>query len=431
MNQIKIKRKTRPVKRQSKLKIFIQDLFIRLRRRVDKYFPSISIVRRLNSSLFFQSIKSRVTLGQRNIKFSKRSFFIIVLIFIFIFFLFINFLKLLSIVNANNGNEYKDIDNYEINLGLVIYQKVIDYGEEYKYIASFNIVSIRQTETIILNYDPRFETGGGSIITLLTRNTGEEEKKVIQEALQSVSGLRVDGLIVFEENNFKNFLQELRLNQNNYNPNYFKVINSSNGKVEFDELKQGSQTSVLNDLFNNGFTVFNKYFYFFLNFENIISFFDTNLNINNLITILNSLGIQKRVKNIVFDRNVSNIIANEDGTFSMVPSPPLFKERYFDQYKDLVVFSEQAEVEIYNASNVPGLAAQSASRLSNIGISVTRTGNFSDRIDNATIFIKNENDVSRFKETIASIKRNINSEFDVEIIDESSQISGDIMVVIK
>lgn len=433
MNKVKIQRKSSTSRKKSKLILFFEDSRIKLKRRIDKYFPTINITKRLSSSSFYQSFKSRLSLNQRNFKISKR-FLIITLLGLLIFFLLsLNLIKLISIKSTNNSNLDRQIDNYEINLGFVIYQQLNDYGQEYRYISSANIITIRQNEVIVLNYDPRFEIGGGTFLTLLNRleNDDLNYKLMIEDTLKDLSGLRVDGTIVFEEKKFKQFLDQLRFNTEEYNRSNFEIINSEGGKIEFDELKQSNQVVVLRELFNNGFTILNKYLYFFWNYENIIDLFDSTLSTNNLISVFNSLGIQKRVLNIVFDRNVSNIVANEDQTFSMIPSRPLFKERYLDQYKDLIIFSEQAEVEIYNASNVSGLASQSASRLSNIGVSVTRTGNFSDRIDEATIFIKEENDVSKFKETIAAIKRNIDADFKIKLIDEIVQISGDIMVVIK
>lgn len=345
----------------------------------------------------------------------------------------LNLIKLISIKNTNNRNPDRQIDNYEINLGFLIYQQLNEYGQKYRYISSVNIITIRRNEIIVLNYDPRFEIRGGTFLTLLNRieNDDDNYKSLLEDALEDLSGLRVDGNIIFEEKNFKQFLDELRFNTEEYNRSNFQIVNSEGGKIEFDDLKQSSQVVLLREFFSNGFNLLNKYLYFFWNYENIIHLFDSNLSTNNLITVFNYLGIQKKVLSVVFDRNLSNIIVNKDQTLSMIPSRQLFRERYLDQYKDLIIFTEQAEVEIYNASNVSGLASQSASRLSNIGVSVTRIGNFSDRIDKATIFIKQEGDIYKFKETIAAIKRNIDVDFKIELIDEQVQISGDIVVVIK
>lgn len=433
MNKPKTQRKSSIIKKKSKLRLFFQDAIIKLKRKTDKYFPSINIFKRLSSSSFYQSFKSKFSPQKRNFKTTKR--LLLLWIFGILLFLFfnVNLLKLISIINTDNGNIDKKIDTYEINLGFVIYQQLSEYGQEYKYISSANIITIRQNEIIVLNYDPRFEVGGGTVLTMLNRleANSTDDKLLIQAMLQDLSGLRVDGTVVFEEDKFRQFLDKLKFNTSGYNKIDFEILNSDNGKTEFSQIKQANQIGWLRELFNNGFVVLNKYFYLFWDFESIINLFDTTLSTNNLISVVNSLGFQKRVFGVEFDRDVSNIIANTDETFSMVPSRPLFKERYLDKYKDLIIFSEQAEVEIYNASNISGLASQSASRLSNIGISVTRTGNFSDRIDEATIFIKEENDVSKFKETIAAIKRNINADFNIRLIDQTLQISGDIMVVIK
>jgi hypothetical protein len=332
-------------------------------------------------------------------------------------------------LNPNSNNQ---IDTEEINISFAVYQEKDEYGDTFKYISSLNVVSIRPMEIKIVNIDPRFEVNRKKAFSVFVNNENEnkQESVLISDYAEAVSRLRVDGSILLSYENFGSLMSNIGIVSSLDQLESFKLLDEE-GKVVFSKQKQALQLDILRKYFSGGFNFANKYFRYFWQFEDQINLIETDLSIDSLIKVINVLGNQKRTDTLGISSESANFIEDEAGNIRMVPLDALFKERYFESYKDLRVFTEQAELEVYNASTTTGLASQISGRLGSLGANIIRTGNYFDRIDQSTIFIKEDADAITFRETISAIRRNINSEVVINIGDYPLQMSGDIVLVLK
>jgi calcineurin-like phosphoesterase len=113
-----------------------------------------------------------------------------------------------------------------------------------------------------------------------------------------------------------------------------------------------------------------------------------------------------------------------------LPNAILIDEQIAGFFSDVSVAAEQAELEIYNASDQIGLAYKFARQFQNIGINVVKYGNYFESADESIIYLETEQDIDRYRNTIREIQNTIGK---ATILIGAYQYnkSGDIIIVLN
>jgi len=98
-----------------------------------------------------------------------------------------------------------------------------------------------------------------------------------------------------------------------------------------------------------------------------------------------------------------------------------------DVFSDILIFKEQARIEILNGSSVKGLASNRARWVSNTGARIIKIGNSYESETKTKIYC---NDISKYSKTLNAIQRIFNGKAELINKDYNQRHIGDIIIVI-
>ena len=149
----------------------------------------------------------------------------------------------------------------------------------------------------------------------------------------------------------------------------------------------------------------------------------TNIEINDFRNLISDLVSSANKISLSF--TPANIFNNASGKKYM--DQEKFDKFIRENFSDKAILREQVRIEILNASNEKGLATKVGRYLSNAGLSINRTGNFSVEVSKNTIYIKDGNKYEKTTEYIKKIF--VDADFKYESPEKLS--TADILILVK
>lgn len=110
-------------------------------------------------------------------------------------------------------------------------------------------------------------------------------------------------------------------------------------------------------------------------------------------------------------------------------SDVILDEKLSRIFSRIEILSEQAKIEVYNASDISGLAYNYKRTLENQGSIVVKTGNYPEKVEQNTLYVPNSNR-DNFIETINLINNTLNGDVTIISGDYKYNYSGDLILVI-
>lgn len=246
--------------------------------------------------------------------------------------------------------------------------------------------------------------------------------------------LKSDGYIMIDREFIKDFhtyIGSLTVS-NEYDSDRFKKgrveVNNSN----FDSFWNNQYSNEGQRLVND-----NKYIVEMLkrfgNLDFLLSFKKLELSLKeHIFTNIEISDFRSLVSDLVSSANKISLNFTPTNIYDVVNGSRYVDQGKFDKYirdnfSDKAILREQVRIEVLNASNEKGLATKVGRYLSNAGLSINRTGNFSVEVSKNTIYIKDSNKYVKTTEYLKKIF--VDADFKYESPEKLS--TADILILVK
>lgn len=246
--------------------------------------------------------------------------------------------------------------------------------------------------------------------------------------------LKSDGYIMIDREFIKDFhtyTGSLTVS-NEYDSDRFKKgrveVNNSN----FDSFWNNQYSNEGQRLVND-----NKYIVEMLkrfgNLDFLLSFKKLELSLKeHIFTNIEISDFRSLVSDLVSSANKISLNFTPTNIYDVVNGSRYVDQGKFDKYirdnfSDKAILREQVRIEVLNASNEKGLATKVGRYLSNAGLSINRTGNFSVEVSKNTIYIKDSNKYVKTTEYLKKIF--VDADFKYESPEKLS--TADILILVK
>lgn len=279
-------------------------------------------------------------------------------------------------------------------------------------------------------------------LAFMTADNEAQGMEYTVQSVQNLLGLRIDKYVMADTNGFNKFITQLNL------PSI--PLSSEINDVDFGKLTSPVSSNIINYTnylstesggHDNQIQRMNIFFREVIkslltpsnifNYRNIIRSFNenvyTDLSRNEIISLLNFFrDITDNDIRIAYTREASGIKQNEAGELEPVIDniDKDIKTILFNQK----VETEQAKVEVLNATNTSGLASKYSRIIENLGCRVVKLGNTFEKIDNQNYIYTTTPE--KYKETIREIRYAFDE--DITIVQQEYPFThiGDLVVLI-
>lgn len=246
--------------------------------------------------------------------------------------------------------------------------------------------------------------------------------------------LKSDGYILIDREYIKDFhtyIGPLTIS-NEYDSNTFKK-----GRVEINNSNFDSFWS--NQYSNEGQRLVNDNKYMvemlkrFSNLDFLLSFSKlTTSTKEHIFTNIEITDFRALISDLVSSANKISLSFTPTNIYDLVNGSRFVDQEKFDKYirenfSDNSILREQVRIEVLNASSEKGLATKVGRYLSNAGLSINRTGNFSVEVSKNTIYIKDSNKYIKTTEYLKKIF--VDADFKYESPEKLS--TADILILVK
>jgi hypothetical protein len=189
-------------------------------------------------------------------------------------------------------------------------------------------------------------------------------------------------------------------------------------------------TSTVENFLNKNRSLLDMYFLFW-KFPDVTSNIFTDMTKNEFFTFFDLLRGKRNAQPLLLGDNVG--IPSNTGLEDGIEKNYIALDESVREYlQSLSVMTEQASVEIYNATQTPGIANELSRNISVYGVNVVKVGNFSeDRFYTQVILFSDKNNV--FPNTIPIIKKAIKLKdfrFEIRSPKDSGNFTGDIVIIL-
>lgn len=361
-------------------------------------------------------------------RFKKVSFVKIILVLLAsgsILFLLITFHKQntfsLQSYSSYLGNP-KQIDRESFNVSVSFYQEQVDSsGVLYRHIVSSSVINLRTDGARILNIHPSYIVSSGenrvpirSFLNEVSNNTDRAE--YLRNSLESLLGIKIDRYIAIDIDEFEKLSAFLGASFSRYD---FDTLD------EFDDSVLSKQNKALAEFSKSGLSTFNILKILWSPGKAIESIkTDMNKSEFNLFVLRLRKGIRQ---SIIIGSDIS-----QEARYSVRLNgiSSLIDEKIRATYANFSILSEQAEIEVYNASGIGGLAGKYTRLFQNNGATVVKSSNYVKPESTNLLFVDSEQDLITFQNTINMIKHSLDNELLIEVGTYRYNKSGHIIVVL-
>lgn len=246
--------------------------------------------------------------------------------------------------------------------------------------------------------------------------------------------LKSDGYIIIDREFIKDFhtyIGPLTVS-NEYDSNTFKKGRIEITNSNFDSFWNNEYSNEGQRLVND-----NKYMVEMLkrfgNLDFLLSFSKLTLSTKeHIFTNIEINDFRSLISDLVSSANKISLSFSPTNIFNIVSGKRYMDQDKFDKYirdnfSDKAILREQVRIEVLNASNEKGLATKVGRYLSNAGLSINRTGNFSVEVSKNTIYIKDSNKYVKTTEYLKKIF--VDADFKYESPEKLS--TADILILVK
>ena len=246
--------------------------------------------------------------------------------------------------------------------------------------------------------------------------------------------LKSDGYIIIDREYIKDFhtyIGPLTVS-NEYDSNIFKKGRIEITNSNFDGFWNNEYSNEGQRLVND-----NKYMVEMLkrfgNLDFLLSFSKLTLSTKeHIFTNIEINDFRSLISDLVSSANKISLSFSPTNIFNIVSGKRYLDQEKFDKYirdnfSDKAILREQVRIEVLNASNEKGLATKVGRYLSNAGLSINRTGNFSVEVSKNTIYIKDSNKYVKTTEYLKKIF--VDADFKYESPEKLS--TADILILVK
>lgn len=385
---------------------------------------------------------------------NSRSFGIvgaIILAVIFIIYSFTAYFAINPTGYLTTNSEAKTKRTFDSSINIV-YLGFENRLNSYKYIKYLNIVSVDSKNSIVKIYgvspDFKLEMNGEDVtIESLWNNIEVEDENskidTIVTELQKYLALRLDRYFAFDIENLKTYINENNINETAKDTFSIDGRLFTEGDVISGDLLYGYlfdktperdvitlrqmdfQKTLLESI--KGPIKSIRHLTTFKFFNNT---FNSNFSRNEYIGFLSNLNASE----IIFSE--SRYLSSRFGTKTADPldrtlSPDfnLMDENISAFYRDIDIMKEQAAVEVYNATDQPGLAGNRRRFFQNLGANVVKFGNYPVSDVQTTLLYVPSKNVDMYKNNIIMIQKILRGNVKITFEEYKYNYSGDLILV--
>ncbi|MCA9386405.1 LytR C-terminal domain-containing protein [Candidatus Dojkabacteria bacterium] len=309
------------------------------------------------------------------------------------------------------------------NINTVVY--TISEIDSYKYINSINVVVGGNDAVRLVEVSPYFMSerfNDISLRTFLNEYSGDEPALMaLNSAVSSLLGVRID--------------RYLLINSSVFDKNYLKIDRNLLNKIKSNE-------DFLTQEYTEDYAKFNEALFYknsrliqmynlLWNKSKLYPYIKTDMNRPELIQFLSNFRVDKQINYKVLGVEQAIIQESAEKALEFLPNYLIIDESLLGFVDDLDVVAEQAELEIYNASDQRGLASLYNRELQNIGMNVVKYGNYFENEKESVLHLGGEEDLVRFKNSIKAIKQSLRDKIRIEIDKYPYNKTGDLVLVLN
>ncbi|MDQ7021717.1 MAG: LytR C-terminal domain-containing protein [Candidatus Dojkabacteria bacterium] len=264
--------------------------------------------------------------------------------------------------------------------------------------------------------------------SVFNNNLEQPELKVmdLRNNIETMLSLRIDRYVIFETADFVEYITaDNQLYKDigstelaNY---YFNDHNTSVKEVNKRQLK------LISDFIDDNSSSYNQYFNLFLKNKELTDLFRTDMTRNELISFVQSFKfISSNIR--TYNLNLDEILVKEVYTPLELNQKYIF-ETIKEAEKETIIITEQAGIEVYNDTQIKGLANKIANRLEVKGAAILRPANYvmDDEDENILYVVGDE---ERYANTVDLIRRELRGNVIISEDEYKFNHTGDLILIL-
>ncbi len=322
----------------------------------------------------------------------------------------------------------------------------------YKYIKYLNIVSVDAKNSVFKIYgiSPNFLTAiDGESVTLesLWNNITIEDEtpkiNAVVDEIQRFAGIRLDRYVAFNTEDLKTYINNSRMTDTAFDTSSLDGRLFTKGEALAGDFLYGYlfDKTQARDILTLRQMNFQKSFFEGIKgpvkmTKNLIGFADFNSTFKmdfsrdeytGFLSTLNASDIIFSSSYFISDK--FGIASADPLDNSVSPDYNLIDENVNAYFRDIDIMKEQAAVEVYNATDTPGLAGNRRRFFQNLGANVVKFGNYpvSD-VQTSLLYVPSKN-VDLFKNNIIMIQKLLRGNVKITFEEYKYNYSGDLILV--
>lgn len=254
--------------------------------------------------------------------------------------------------------------------------------------------------------------------------------------IEKVVGVRIDRYIAIDINQFPEFAKPINIAFTglgedvsiNNSLDFLVFAVNDIGLPEITNTYLGNVTDAYQKLFLqfSGITNSTKAFFFF---EEVFEGIYSNIERSEFIYMLQNSDSHRNLGSRALINSFHGYIDREVNPVSIFLENIRVKDSIKSAIRQPLVLAERAELEVYNSTTIPGFATQVKNELENIGITITRFGNYSESLDINTLYILDDNPQD-YAQTINVIRRTLDNNLVISTEDYTRNYTGNMVLVL-
>jgi hypothetical protein len=311
----------------------------------------------------------------------------------------------------------EEVGSENLNVVFILYNETEIDGFIYKYINSATIISITPNRKALFQLHPNTILSGGRSLKFGLNKFEESSDFLLKDLVTNLEftyGIRIDRYIVADSDKLVSFLGVED-----------KKFEETLHKEDLLEEDLETQINYVKYIVQNKLGFTNRYRYL-LNSSALVDVIFTNFDRSEMISFTKILSSDKR---LVEDYSRDSFI--EESTVNGYALNEIILDDFLKGYlRSIEVVSEQSQLEVYNSTDIPGLASAKSREFSNAGIKILAKGNYFEPVDENLLFVTSEEDLVKYKNTIEVIKLSLNNNLRIIINDYKYNKTADLILVL-